>query len=193
MSITNKIILIKYEDLYDLNFPLNQLFELKVDFNNIIYEFLINIKSHSDKLIVLGSGTLHESKLIEYENKPYYNRWSWDFNESFICYNDPSRYLSNKIQGLWGVGTEEEYYLENIKNIILKIASKLNVYNENILFYGSSMGGFMSLMLATMVKQSTALADIPQFNLIHMKYHWEDFKEFSFKIPPLLYRTPMSF
>jgi len=36
-------------------------------------------------------------------------------------------------------------------------------------------------MLATMVKQSTALADIPQFNLIHIKYHWEDFKEFSFK------------
>ena len=181
MNIAEKIINIEYEDLENLELPLDIPFELTVTLNNTKYEFYIHLKRNSNKLVALGSGLIPVDYMKRFENKPFYTRWTWNYNESFLCYNDPSRYLNEKIRGGWGVGTEEEYYLENIKNIILKICDKLNILNENILFYGSSMRGFMSLMLATMVKQSTALADIPQFNLIHLEDHWEDFKKFSFK------------
>lgn len=181
MKIAEKIINVEYQDLESLEFPIDMPFELIVNLNNVKYEFYVHLKSNSNKLIALGSGLIPVDYMKRFENKPFYTRWTWNYNESYLCYNDPSRYLNKRIRGGWGVGTENDYYLENIKNIILKICDKLNILNENILFYGSSMGGFMSLMLATMVKQSTALADIPQLNLIHIKYHWDDFKEFSFK------------
>ena len=181
MEITENVINIEYQNLETLELPLDIPFELIVNLNNVKYEFYVHLKKNSDKLIALGSGLIPIDYMKRFENKPFYTRWTWNYSESFLCYNDPTRYLNKKIRGGWGVGTENEYYLENIKNIILIICDKLNILNENILFYGSSMGGFMSLMLATMVKQSTALADIPQFNLMHMKYHWDDFKEFSFK------------
>ena len=181
MKITENIINIEYHNLESLELPLDTPFELIVNLNTVKYEFYIHLKKNSKKLVALGSGLIPVDYMKRFENKPFYTRWTWNYNESFLCYNDPSRYLDKRIRGGWGVGTENEYYLENIKNIILKICDKLDIINENILFYGSSMGGFMSLMLATMVKQSTALADIPQLNLIHLKDHWDDFKKFFFK------------
>lgn len=181
MKIAVKNINVEYQDLENVELPRDIPFELTVNLNRVKYEFYMHIKKNSDKLIALGSGLLPVDYMKKFENKPFYTRWTWNYNESYLCYNDPTRYLNKKIRGGWGVGTENEYYLENIKNIILKICDKFDILNENILFYGSSMGGFMSLMLATMVKQSTALADIPQLNIIGIKYHWDDFKEFSFK------------
>lgn len=171
---------VEYEKLNELIIPFNSLTELTVYLNGIKYEFLMNIKKNNNKLVVLGSGAVPKKDIERFKNKPYYNRWSWKYNCSFICYNDPSRYLHDKSRGLWGVGVENDYYLENIKNIILKIAYKQDILNKNILFYGSSMGGFMSLLLATMVKESKAIADIPQLSLIYDKNIWNQIREFSF-------------
>ncbi len=179
MVITDKKITIEYENIDDFVIPLNTLFELTVLYNNVKYEFLINIKKNNDKLIVLGGGFMPQDKVKKFKDKPYYMRWSWEFKESVIYYNDPTRYLNSMFRGGWGIGTEDDYYLENIKNILLKLTSKCNILNENILFYGSSMGGFMSLLLATMVKQSTALADIPQLDVSKDTY-WDEFKEICF-------------
>lgn len=64
----------------------------------------------------------------------------------------------------WGIGLPNDYFLENIKNIILKISNYFNIKNENIIFYGSSMGGFTSIQLATMIKNSQAIAENPQID-----------------------------
>ena len=175
-----KKISVEYEKLNELVIPFDLLTELTVYLNGVKYEFLMNIKKNNNKLIVLGSGSVPRRSRERFKNKPYFNRWSWKYECSFLCYNDPSRYLQEQSQGLWGIGVENDYYLENIKNIILKIAYKYNILNKNILFFGSSMGGFMSLLLATMVKESKAIADIPQLSMIYDERYWDQIRELSF-------------
>ena len=149
-----------------IDFPVDEMFELCVLDNSEKYEFLINIKPDCDKLLVLGSSALVRAKKYD-RTKPVYNRWSWEYDDSTIFYNDPTLYLSDEMTGTWGVGNEDTYYLENIKDILLKILNKINIKTENTVFYGSSMGGFMSIQLATMMKGSTAIADVPQLDLTH--------------------------
>jgi hypothetical protein len=50
--------------------------------------------------------------------------------------------------------------------------NRLDLKKENLFFYGSSMGGFTSLQLATMVRGSTAISDIPQLEFQnHVSYN----------------------
>lgn len=108
-----------------------------------------------------------------FHKKPLFHRLSWKFRQSTILFNDPTRYVdvdddyTKDLQGGWSVGTYDDYFLRNISEMILQIASYFNFTNDKILFYGSSMGGFTSLMLGTMVKGSMVLADLPQLYLMN--------------------------
>lgn len=164
-------------ELMYFEMPIDKQFGLCIHHKNVKYEFLINIKHDSDRLIVLSSAAIPKNKKIV--GKPYFNRWSWEYKESYICYNDPTLYLHPELLGGWGVGDKDNYYLEKIKDILAIIAKKISVSSENILFYGSSMGGFMSIQLATMMKDSTALAEIPQFELSRWIY-WDRLKKYVF-------------
>ncbi|MFK4417344.1 hypothetical protein ABH961_005948 [Bacillus sp. RC251] len=84
-----------------------------------------------------------------------------EFEDTVIYYNDPTLYLGEISLG-WGQGTQDRFYLKDISMILMKILAKLHVDHKNVLFYGSSGGGFMSLILAGFVKGSTALVNNPQ-------------------------------
>lgn len=178
-ELVDKIIDCDFDCIPFSDFPLNERFGLIVKKNDVKYEFLINLKSESDKLICLGSGALNGSDLERFELKPRFHRQSWNFNDSTIFYNDPTRYLDKNLLGGWGIGTPDEWYLEVIKDIIVKISNYFNYPSESILFYGSSLGGFMSILLATLVKDSTALADVPQLTFENAKY-WQRVKKILF-------------
>lgn len=178
-ELVDKIIICDFEDIPFDDFPVDERFGLIVKKNNVKYEFLINLKSDADKLICLGSGALNGDDLERFELKPRFHRQSWNFNSSTIFYNDPTRYLDKNLLGGWGIGTPDEWYLEVIKDILVKISDYFNYPHENILFYGSSLGGFMSIQLATLVKDSTALADVPQLTFENAKY-WQ-------KVKPILF------
>lgn len=169
-ELVEKIIECEIEQIPFNDFPINKRFGLIVFKNNVKYEFLIHLKSTSQNLICLGSGALNGSDLKKFKQKPRFNRHSWKINESTLFYNDPTRYLNDNILGGWGIGTPDDWYLDNIKEIILKITEFYKIKNENILFYGSSLGGFTSILLATLVKNSKALADVPQLTFENAKY-----------------------
>lgn len=140
------------------------------------YEFIIDINNNFDKVIIFGSGALPKSNIEKFKGHPVFHRISWDYNHSQIYYNDPTRKLSDELTGGWGLGTQETWYLENISKIIKIIADNYfeyenpnNKYN-NLIFYGSSMGGYMSLQLSILVKNSISIAEMPQFNLYNWKY-----------------------
>lgn len=141
-------------------------FLLEIKKNDIKYEFLIRLKKNSNKLIVLGSGAYQKST----GKLPLFHRHSWipEFNESVIFYNDPTLYLGHLSLG-WGFGTSKKHFLSEISIIIKDIVEKLKYDYENVYYYGSSAGGFMSLMLASMMKGSTAIVNNPQTILIN--YH----------------------
>lgn len=166
-NLTDEIIISNYETLESrlTKIPLNKKVGLVVMLKNIKYEFLINIKTNSDKLICLGpSGLPDKNAIKKFKNRPMFTRHSWDFKESVLLYNDNTRYVWEGSGAGWGLGVPNDYFLENIKYIILKITNFFNIPNENILFYGSSMGGFTSIQLATMVRNSSAIAENPQID-----------------------------
>jgi len=129
--------------------------------DNYKYEFLIKPKpkSNKNKLIVMASGAYDAQKGL----LPNLQRHSWmdEIDGNVIYFNDPTLYLKKMNLG-WGQGTEDIFFLENISKMIEVFAHKMSVLNENILFYGSSAGGFMSLVLGGYVKKSSVLINNPQ-------------------------------
>ncbi len=148
-----------YNNLDDLDFSNGNRFFITVIKDDMPFEFLLNIKPDSKKLIVMGSGAYNAEKM----SPPIFQRYTWhdDFECSSIYYNDPTLYLGKMNLG-WGYGTKDEHYIETIGAILRVMIDKLHIKNENLLFYGSSGGGFTSLMLATFMKGSKALVNNPQ-------------------------------
>lgn len=179
-QLVDKVIYCEYEELENVIFSFNERFGLCVNFNNVKYEFLLNLKENCDKLIVFGPSAYPITEPRD-EFRPRFDRWSWNFKYSTIHYNDPTSYLSKDMRAGWGIGTNDDWYLEKISKIISIISNKLNVLNKDILFFGSSQGGFMSIALSILIKDSKALADIPQLD-VHKYWpiHWKYLKEYSF-------------
>ena len=165
-SLTHEIITTTYENLDDDldKIPFNRQVGLVVLLNEIKYEFLLHIKPQYDDMICLGpSGLSDVDKIEEFKSRPMFTRHKWDFDKSILLYNDNTRYVWEGETGSgWGMGLPDDYFLENIKNMIIKITQHFNILPQNILFYGSSMGGFTSIQLATMIKGSFAIAENPQ-------------------------------
>ncbi|EDX68178.1 hypothetical protein [Bacillus cereus] len=150
---------IDYNQINDFKLIYDSPFLLNVDWNQTNYEFFIHLKNISPNLLVFGSGAYNAQKL----KPPIFHRYSWTkhFNESIIFYNDPTLYLGPINLG-WGFGTTNEFYLQNIANILEIIMKRIKVESNKVLFYGTSGGGFMSLILAGLIKGSTALVNNPQ-------------------------------
>src|SRR5699024_4576952 len=99
----------------------------------------------------------------EVKTPPIYMRSSWidEIEASCIFLDDPTVHKENMRLG-WGQGTEEHFALEEIAIILEKLFEKFKFENENIFFYGSSAGGFMSAYYSILIKGSTAIINNPQ-------------------------------
>ncbi len=181
-KLVDKIIECDYKDLQNLKIPMEKI-GLIVYRDSVKYEFILNLKKSSDKLLVISSGAIPKDSNHD-RSRPIFHRWSWKFNESTIFYNDPTLYLSDNILGGWGLGTMDNWYLKKISNILNVIIEKIGIKNENVIFYGSSLGGTMSIMLATMIKNSIAIAEMPQLDLTNWSKHWDKLKKNLFEDLP---------
>ncbi|MGL6298348.1 MAG: prolyl oligopeptidase family serine peptidase [Methanobacteriaceae archaeon] len=167
-KIKNKFVL-DMDKLETFNFPLDEFCSLTVNYKKIKYEFLFRFSSQNKNLICFGSGAFSKH---QFGNPPNYKRHSWeeDFDESVIYYNDPTLYdmlentNSDKKRWLvgWCAGSKKHWYLDIIYQIIEILSKKQEIDNKNMLFFGSSGGGFTSLMLATMFKNSYAVVNNAQ-------------------------------
>lgn len=135
-------------------------FILTINKDDVNFDFLIRIKDDSDKALVLGSGAYDATSDLE---PPIFQRHKWikHFDETLIFYNDPTLYLGEINMG-WGFGTAERHFLEEMAEIIDSLLQKMNIRNEKVLFYGSSAGGFMSMLLGGFLKGSSVLVNNPQ-------------------------------
>ena len=168
-NLSNTEIHLKIDEIEDFKFPQDKDFKLKVTHNNVEYDFVVKLSSRNKNLIAFGSGafsrdrTTSSGKLIK---PPYIHRWSWHkyFDESFIAYADPMFYLDDELTLGWYVG-EKDWYLEIISKIIEKICINQNSSHNNILFFGSSGGGFSSIGLSCLIKDSKALVNISSISV----------------------------
>ena len=167
----DKSIVLDIKEIEEYTFPLDEPFSLRVFKNGVKYEFIIKFASENKNLICFGSGAwarniIKNGKIIK---PPYFDRWSWFnyFNESVLTYTDPTFHYDENITLGWYVGGEE-WFLEVISEIIQKIAINQEISNNNILFFGSSGGGFSSIGLATLIKDSKALVNNSLFSIFDL-------------------------
>lgn len=168
-DIINNVIYLKLEEIENYSFPTDSVFGLEVVENGVKYDFIINFSSTNKNLIAFGAGAWPRNKLDsngKLIEPPFLDRWSWYgyFNESCIAYADPTFFEDENISLGWYVGGKE-WYLLVISKIIKMLCKNQNIMHEDMLFFGSSGGGFSSIGLATLIKGSKAIVNNSSFSV----------------------------
>jgi glycosyltransferase involved in cell wall biosynthesis len=158
---------IDYDDLdsYIINENMPYILEVKKD--KVKYEYLINWKKDNNKLIVFNNGAIANGNV----KVPVFQRYSWlqILKTSSIFCMDPTLYVNDLSVG-WGVGKNENYYLENSSIILKYIISKMNIKLENTVIYGTSAGGFLSIIMGVYLKGAKVVADNAQYDVANWAF-----------------------
>jgi len=138
----------------------NQVHEINI--NNLSVNLKVFIKPNNNKLVVFSNGAVDRTK----KDPPIFQRSSWykEIDANCIFLDDKTIHQALLNTG-WGVGTADRHYLKDYSIIIKKIASLLSIHDNNVTYYGSSAGGFMSIILATFHTDSLAIVNNPQIDL----------------------------
>lgn len=137
--------------------------EFVINRRGVDFEFYGRLRGNGAPLVVFGQSAITRPA----SRPPVFHRWSWVDELPYSCMvlNDPTLYLSDAMEGGWFQGTEDHYYMETAAQLIREIADVNNIASRRILFFGSSAGGFTSMQMATMLKGSHALVQIPQVDM----------------------------
>lgn len=153
---------IEFQDIDNYKIKENIPYILEIKKDNVKYEYLINHLSNNDKLIIFNNGAIAGGN-VKY---PIFQRHSWSttLKTSSIFCMDPTLYINDLAVG-WGVGKNDNYYLENSSIILKKIIEKINIKLEDTVIYGTSAGGFMSIIMGIYLKGARVVADNPQLDI----------------------------
>jgi hypothetical protein len=78
---------------------------------------------------------------------------------------DPTLYLNGFLQIGWGIGKNENYYLENSSLILKKIIRQMGINLEDTVLYGTSAGGYLSILMGVYLKGAKVVADNAQLDV----------------------------
>ncbi|MFM4907551.1 hypothetical protein ACEUCM_00755 [Aeromonas dhakensis] len=169
-SFAQKTIQCKYHFASNQDYPLlfGEDYILKVDVGWTTISLYLNLKEHSEKILVCGPSAIDANTV----KPPFFHRWSWAnrFGCSTIVISDPTL-ETGKFNIGWFLGKKNEYLLTKCSNIINKIISQLGIERNSTIFYGSSAGGFSSLMMASYFKGANVIVQNPQIDV--RRYHGE--------------------
>ena len=164
----------KNNNINDFNpiIKFNQYLHHKMQLDKFKIDILSHYKRDSNKLVVFYNGAVNVKKTPS----PVFQRWSWleKLPYSAIIISDPTilemqkKYNDETLIG-WYQGSFDNFILKEINEFIKSIISKLDISSDNVVFYGSSAGGFASLVSSVMLKGSKACVVNPQIDI--MKYH----------------------
>lgn len=115
-------------------------------------------------LMVFGQGMVDRSQF----QLPRFQRMNWqdDFMENIIVLNDPTLYLADNLNLGWMVGNKDNHVLMSIIELIRKIRNQILIEDRNILFFGTSAGGFTSLMMSLHFDNCAVVVNNPQTNIL---------------------------
>ncbi len=173
-KLVDTLIQVDMDNLETYEFPQDQPFGLEVIYKEALFYLIIKFSSTNKNFICFSPGAFRRDRVSsdgEIIDPPHFSRWSWYkfFDETVITSADPTIFLNDTVKVGWMIGNSEQWYLETLSQIISKLAKNQNVINDNILFFGSSGGGFVSICLATLIKNSKVLVNNSQFSL--KNYH----------------------
>lgn len=154
--------IINFEDLN--NVAINDKGEIIVLKDNVKFYFSLNMIKNDDSCIIFSNGAIDRQA----KQPPIYQRVSWksDIKASTIYVDDPTIHEGDLSLG-WGIGRENHYYLESISEILKVILKRFDIKDGKTTYFGSSAGGTMSMILASMHKESYAIVNNPQTRVEH--------------------------
>ena len=82
---------------------------------------------------------------------------------------DPTLYVADLAIG-WGIGKNDNYYLENSSLILKTIIGKMNINIEDTVIYGTSAGGYLSIIMGIYLKGSRVVADNAQLDVTNWAF-----------------------
>jgi len=128
--------------------------------------FFSYFKRQQRQLLVLLQGCVEREKI----QLPVFQRWSWaeEMNASVLILNDPTL-MNNQLSIGWWQGSEQNYALPQACEFIKLVIHKLGLSAEDVVFFGSSAGGFVALMMAALIKGSMAIVNNPQTNILRYR------------------------
>lgn len=132
------------------------MYVLRVLKDNVPYEYLINRRSNNNKLIVFNNGAVAGGNVTV----PVFQRHSWAqlLKTSSVFCMDPTLYLNSFLQLGWGVGKNDNYYLENSSLLLKEIINKMGIRLTDTVIYGTSAGGYLSIIMGIYMKGAKVVA-----------------------------------
>ena len=154
------VVPVKYEELEQLDLYRPGMTLYKIDWDGVTFDFAVNYIENASSAVVFGTGAITAQVPF-----PVFSRINWapELSHCAIYYFDPMLY-NTELNLYWCYGTSRRWYLENFAVLIWKLLQKLHISHQNTLFYGSSGGGYLSVLLATML-HGRAIAANSQFHL----------------------------
>lgn len=140
----------------------NAQLHIRSQLNGAIVDAFAYFREGAKKIVCLLPSAQPNSHI-----NPIFHRWSWAFNLPdchVISLSDPALYNAD-INAAWFLSGNETDNISAMAAVVRAIAMRVNVADDNIIFYGSSMGGFGALMLASCFDNAFAIAEVPQIDL----------------------------
>ncbi len=122
------------------------------------FNFYLNYKK-GKKLLIALPGAIDRKKRV-YNFQRY--SWSKDVDYSFMSVLDPTIHERNELEIGWFQGKHTNYILPKFINLLKKIFGKNGVKEDDVLFFGSSAGGFTALKLSNFFPSSKVIVINPQ-------------------------------
>ena len=161
------VVSIDYSELGSYVVKSDCMYILSVSKENVKYEYLINFKSNNNKLVVFNNGAVAGGNV----SVPVFQRHSWAniLKASSIFVMDPTLYVGDLSIG-WGIGKNVNYYLENSSLILKTLINKMNIKLKDTIIYGTSAGGFLSIIMGIYLKGSQVVADNTQLDVTNWAF-----------------------
>ena len=109
----------------------------------------LNAKIQNDYLMVAPNGAVDREKL----NLPVFARWNYHsiFNSTILSISDPVLLLDDSLRIGWFAGTKSFDVADFTSKVVVEVAKQLGIASDRIIFWGSSSGGFASILLASKI------------------------------------------
>jgi glycosyltransferase involved in cell wall biosynthesis len=150
-------------ELENYEIPRDSMYVLRVMKDAVPYEYLIHRRSENDRLVIFNNGAVAGGNV----KVPVFQRHSWAqiMKTSTVFCMDPTLYLNGLLQIGWGIGRNENYYLENSSLILKRLIAKMGIHPENTVIYGTSAGGYLSLIMGIYLKGAKVVVDNAQLDI----------------------------
>lgn len=120
--------------------------------------FIKKSKTNSPHIYIFGQGAVDKSK-----PQPNFQRISWvdELDDNIIIATDPTL-TGNQLNIGWFQCSREINYFYRFSELVKYISSKMNLDISKPILYGSSAGGFASLMLSPYFSNPVVVVNNPQ-------------------------------